>query len=90
MPDLDLNLVLAVVFGIFVLYFLGKVLVNPARILLRAVISTITGAIILFLFNFFAGFINLSVGINAVTALIVGFLGIPGLMMILLLQIILG
>ena len=48
------------------------------------------GAAILFVFNLLAGLFNLTVGINVVTALIVGYLGLPGLIMLVVIQKMLG
>lgn len=90
MPAINLNVALAVVFGAFVLYFAGKTFSGPGRLLLRTGISAVTGVMIISIFNLAAGFFNLTVGLNAVTALAVGFLGLPGLVMLVLLQKILG
>jgi inhibitor of the pro-sigma K processing machinery len=89
-PTFDLNIVLAVMFGLFVLYFMGKLLVAPARVLLRVLLTGVSGAVILFLFNLIGGLFGLVIGINAVTALLVGYMGLPGLAMIVLLQRMLG
>ena len=48
--------------------------------------NAILGGIALWLINTAGKFIGISVAINPVTALTVGFLGIPGLILILLLQ----
>ncbi len=86
MPELDYNLALAIVFGAVVLYYLARLLIAPARFALRVVGTGVFGVVVLFLFNLVGGFFSTVIGINAITALIVGFMGIPGLAMILLLQ----
>lgn len=90
MPDFDYNVALAVVFGITVLYFVAKLLFAPARFALRVVTTGAVGVIILFVFNVIGGLFSTVIGINAATALIVGFMGIPGLAMLVMLQRMLG
>ncbi|MDW7650856.1 MAG: pro-sigmaK processing inhibitor BofA family protein [Bacillota bacterium] len=90
MPEVDLNVALAVVFGVFVLYFVGRMLVGPARFALRVILTGVVGSVALLIFNLVAGFFSFAIGINAVTALVVGYMGLPGLFMLVLLQRMLG
>lgn len=90
MPEFDLNVLLAAVFGLFVVYLLGKTLLTPAKALLRLMGMGALGALVLFIFNLVAGLFQVTIGINAVTALVVGYMGLPGLVMLVLLQRMLG
>lgn len=83
---MDINVVGAVIFGLIVLYFVLKLLVVPARFLLRLLFCGALGSLLLLLFNAVAGHLGVQIGINAVTALIVGYLGGPGLVMLVLVQ----
>lgn len=87
---MDINMLLAVGFGLLVLYFVLKMLFAPARFLLRLLLYTGLGGGILMLFNTAVGHFGLQIGINAVTALIVGYMGLPGLVMLVLVQGMLG
>jgi inhibitor of the pro-sigma K processing machinery len=89
-PTFDLNVVLAVIFGLFVLYFVGKMLVTPARIFMRVLLTGVIGTVVLLIFNLIGGIFGTVLGINAVTVLVVGYMGLPGLAMLLLLQRMLG
>ncbi|HHX74247.1 MAG TPA: pro-sigmaK processing inhibitor BofA [Firmicutes bacterium] len=90
MPEIGVNTVIAVIFGLFVLYYLLRLLAAPARLLLRVLLTGAAGAVVLFVFNLAAGFFGLALGINAATSLIVGFMGLPGLVMLIVVQKILG
>ena len=65
---------------------LYKLLSFPLKVLWKLIINAILGAVILFLFNLVGGFLNLSIPINALNALITGVLGIPGVILLLILQ----
>lgn len=82
----DFAAVIAYAIGLLLLFIVGKILIFPIKILLRLLINGIIGGIILLLINAIGGFIGLGIAINAVTALIVGFLGIPGVILLLILR----
>ena len=46
----------------------------------------ISGIVLLFVFNFVGGFFDFQLGINAVNALVAGILGIPGIILLVLVQ----
>ena len=57
------------------------------RWLLKLLINAALGYIALFILNFFGGFIGLSLGLNFVNAVVVGFLGVPGVILLTLLKL---
>ena len=83
------DVVLAYAVGLVLLYVVGWLLLVPLKIILKFLYNAIIGGIVLWLLNLVGGLIGITVAINPVTALIVGFLGVPGLILILLLQFIL-
>ncbi len=83
------EVILAYAAGLVLLYVVGWFLLVPLKVILKLIYNAIIGGIILWLLNLVGGLIGISVAINPVTALIVGFLGIPGIILILILQFIL-
>lgn len=75
--------------GLFLLYIIGMILVWPLKKILKLIGNGILGGIILLLFNFIGKFFGLVIVINPLNAIIVGFLGVPGVILLLILQIIL-
>lgn len=86
---LPFDIIIAYALGLILLYLAGWLLLVPLKLLLRFIINGIIGGVSLWLLNLVGGLIGVTVAINPVTALIVGFLGIPGLILILLLQFLL-
>lgn len=74
---------------IFVLLLL-HVLAKPLELVLRVLGSSIVGGIALWLVNLAGGIIGFHIGLNPVSAVVVGVLGIPGLLGLGLLRAILG
>jgi inhibitor of the pro-sigma K processing machinery len=76
------------VIAVLCLLILGKILAWPLKMLMKLVFNAIAGGILLLLVNFIGGPFGISIGINAVTALIAGFLGIPGVVFLIIFNLI--
>lgn len=74
--------------GLFLLYILGLILVWPIKKIIKLLINGVLGVIMLFVFNIIGSLFGLGIEINPLNAIIVGFLGIPGVALILILQLI--
>lgn len=88
MGAIEFNVVIAYVFGLVLLYIVGWVLVVPLKVIIKLIYNGVLGGMILILLNFVGGFVGIHIGVNPVTALIAGVLGIPGIVLLLILQII--
>ena len=86
---MDIGTVLAFLAGLILLYMIGMFLVVPIRLLSKLLINGLIGGVALFLFNFIGGMFGASIVINPLNALIVGFLGVPGVVLLLILQVLL-
>lgn len=87
--DIELGVIVAYAAGLILLYFVGWILIIPLRYLVKLIINGIIGGILLFLINLLGGFIGLHIAINPLTAIIAGFLGVPGVVLLIVLQYIL-
>ncbi len=85
----SLYTILAFLLGLVLLYIIGMLLVVPIRLLIKLLINGLIGGVILFLFNLIGGIFGLVIAINPLNALIVGILGIPGVVLLLIAQLIL-
>lgn len=94
---MDWNLLLAYAGGLLVLYVLGRLFYVPAKLFGRLVGNAILGGIVLLVINWAgtmltnagAGF-TLHLPLNPLTALMTGLLGVPGVLLVALLQIFLN
>ena len=73
----------AVVFVILLI----KILSAPIRFIFKMALNALLGFVVLFIFNFFGDFIGLNIPVTLVSALITGFFGVPGVLFLVLLQI---
>lgn len=87
--NIPFNIIMAYAIGLIALYLIGWLLLVPLKVILKFIANGLVGGLVLFILNYVGKFIGVTIVINPVTALIVGFLGIPGIILILLLQLIL-
>ncbi|MGB9780449.1 pro-sigmaK processing inhibitor BofA family protein [Caldanaerobacter sp.] len=84
--SIEYNIIIAYLIGLFLLYFLGWLLVVPRKILIRIILNGIIGGIVLFFINIVGKPFDISIAVNPVTALVAGFLGIPGIILLIILK----
>lgn len=75
---LEAGIFLAYAAGLFVIYIMGKLLIVPIKWTMRLIISSIIGGIIILLVNLMGDQIGIYLPLNILTAVIVGVLGVPG------------
>ena len=80
---------LAFIFGLFLLYIIGLLLVIPIKIIGKLIVNGLLGGLLLLFFNLIGGLVGLTLAINPVNAIIAGFLGIPGVILLLILKVVL-
>lgn len=85
-----MEVILAYAFGLIILYIVGyalyKVFAKPLKWLGMMLFNGIIGGILLVLINFVGVLFDFRLAINPMTALTAGFLGIPGILLIIILQ----
>lgn len=75
-----MDIIAGIAIGIVVFAILGKLIALPFRILWKLITNSIVGAIILWTINLF----GVGIEITFLKALIVGILGIPGVVLVLI------
>ncbi|SET02017.1 inhibitor of the pro-sigma K processing machinery [Natronincola peptidivorans] len=85
----ELSVILAYAFGLILLYIVGWILLIPLKFIIRLIWNGIIGGIMLLLVNLIGGIWGISIVINPISAIMAGFLGVPGVILLLLLQYIL-
>ncbi|MBE7017486.1 MAG: pro-sigmaK processing inhibitor BofA [Ruminococcaceae bacterium] len=81
-------IIFALAVGITLLGLLLKILKGPIKLIWKLFLHAIMGFVFLFIFNFLAAFVDLSIPITWLNAVITGVLGVPGVILLLILQLI--
>lgn len=81
-----LNVILAAVIVVLILYFILKVFLKPIQLLWKLALNSVVGLILLMIFNYAASYFAFFIPINIITVLIAGFLGVPGVLLLVAFQ----
>ena len=86
---LNTNSVVAGLFALTLLYFLFRALAGPAKYVWRIFVMSLLGLVIIVATNTLGQFVQASVPLNPFTVLLVGYLGIPGAVALVVVQLLL-
>ena len=75
--------------AVLILFVVLKILALPFKIIIKLMLNALIGGVVLFLLNLIGSNFGLVLDINWLSALIVGFLGVPGVIIVLILQFLL-
>jgi len=95
MPDIpgfnwDIHVIIAFVFGLLLIFLLGRLFLVPIKFILRLVINALIGGAMLWVVNFIGVYVGFVIAINPITALIAGTLGIPGVLLLIAFKLLLA
>jgi len=76
----------AVVICILLVVLLFKIIKTPLKWAFKLLLNAASGFIALVILNFFGGFVGLNLAVNLVNCLVAGILGLPGVVLLLLLE----
>ena len=83
----DVNLFIAYAFGIILIYLIGRMFLMPVKLVFRLIYNGIIGGVILWIINMIGVHFGFTVPLNPITALVVGFLGLPGVVLLILYRV---
>jgi len=71
------------------LFIIGKIFIVPIKWIVKLIFNSILGALLIFGINLVGGIWGLHIGLNFFTAIIVGILGIPGAICLIVISLLL-
>lgn len=81
-----LNLAVYIVIGALLLWLIFKIFATPIKWALKLLINALLGFVMLFIFNYLGSFIGLNITVGWLSAIVAGVLGIPGIILLLLIE----
>lgn len=83
---MDFTMILPILIGVAILFVVLKLLALPMKLIIKLVINGLVGGVIIFVINLIGASFGFAITLNWITALIVGILGIPGVVIVAILQ----
>lgn len=86
---IDFQVILFFALGLVLLYFTGWLLLAPLKFIMKLLVSGLLGGLALLVINLIGGIFHVTIAINPLSAVIAGYFGLPGIILLLLLKLIL-
>ena len=77
-----LHTILTVVIAVLLIWLVIKIFATPIKWALKLLLNALLGFVMLFIFNF----LGLSLSVGWISAIVAGILGIPGIILLLLIE----
>ena len=87
---MNFNNIITYIACIFFLFIFGRIFIIPIKTILKLIINSILGGLTIFIINLIGSFFNFHIGLNIITSIFVGILGIPGAVVIVIIKLLLG
>ena len=87
MTGAELGIILTYTAGIMLVFMISWIFFKPLKFVGKIILNSLIGALALIIFNYFGQYTGVHIGVNELTALIIGLLGIPGFIALLLVKL---
>lgn len=85
--EFSFSVAVGYILGLMIIFVLARICLKPIKFIIKILLNSVAGALLLFVINTLGSYFGIYIGINAVTAVAVGLLGLPAVILMLLLQI---
>lgn len=83
------NVVMAALFLGIILFIIAQLVLKPIKLIWKLLLNSVIGLILLMLVNIAGAYFHFALPINIITILVSGFLGIPGILLLICFQLLL-
>jgi len=87
---IDFIVVLFFALGLVLLYLTGWLLLAPLKFIMKLLVNGLLGGLLLLVINLVGGFFSVTIAVNPLSAVIAGYFGLPGIILLLLIKLILA
>ncbi|MFR0822704.1 MAG: pro-sigmaK processing inhibitor BofA family protein [Clostridia bacterium] len=84
---MDVNTIIIYLACIIFLFLFGRIFILPLKSILKLIGNSILGGLLLFVINLIGQMFSFHIGLNVLTAILVGLLGIPGAILLVILKL---
>lgn len=87
---METNNIITILAFIFFIFLIGRIFILPLKSICKLAINSILGGVLIYVINIVGSLVNFHIGLNVITSIFIGILGIPGAILLIILKIIIG
>lgn len=87
---MDINNYLVYIASIIFLFIFGKIFLVPLKSIFKLILNSVLGGVLIYIINVVGILFNFHIGLNVITSIIIGILGVPGAILLVVVKLLLG
>lgn len=72
------------------IFIFGRIFIVPIKKILKLVLNSVLGGLIIFIINLIGANFGFHIGLNIITSVVVGLLGLPGAVCLIIVKLLIG
>ncbi len=72
------------------IFLFGKIFIVPIKKVLKLILNSILGGVVIFLINLIGANFGFHIGLNIFTSIVIGLLGLPGAVCLIIIKLLIG
>ena len=86
---MDINIITYLACICFIFIF-GRIFIVPIKKILKLVVNSILGGVVIFIINIIGANFGFHIGLNFLTSILIGLLGLPGVVCLIIIKLLIG
>ena len=86
---MDINIITYLACICFIFIF-GRIFIVPLKKILKLILNSILGGVVIFIINLIGANFGFHIGLNLFTSILIGLLGLPGVVCIIVVKLLIG
>ncbi len=86
---MDINIITYLACICFIFIF-GRIFIVPLKKILKLVLNSILGGVVIFIINLIGANFGFHIGLNFFTSILIGLLGLPGVVCLIVVKLLIG
>ena len=86
---MDINIITYLACICFIFIF-GRIFIVPLKKILKLVLNSILGGVVIFIINLIGANFGFHIGLNFLTSILIGLLGLPGVVCLIVVKLLIG
>lgn len=86
---MDINIITYLACICFIFIF-GRIFIVPIKKILKLVLNSILGGVVIFIINIIGANFGFHIGLNFLTSILIGLLGLPGVVCLIIIKLLIG
>ena len=87
---MDINNYLVYIASIIFVFIFAKIFLVPLKSVFKLILNSILGGVLIYIINIVGMLFDFHIGLNIVTSILIGVLGVPGAILLVVIKLLVG